>query len=134
MSGDVLDIVARVMARPWAWGQADCWCAACDVFAAVHGFDPMAAHRGRYAGRAGAARIVREAGGMVALAAGTFEAAGLVRGLRSRAALALTEAGMAQGMGRRALCVHVGEGVFAGKTAEGFGLTGRVEEVWGCPS
>ena len=71
-------IVEEVMLRPWAWGRADCCAAACEAFARVAGFDPMADLRGRYRTRDEAQALIAELGGMEGLAAHRASRAGLV--------------------------------------------------------
>lgn len=61
------DVVAEVMACPFAWGQSDCCTAACDVYLRLTGVDPMARWRGTYDGPRGALRLIRAAGGPEAL-------------------------------------------------------------------
>ncbi|MDN3711626.1 hypothetical protein QWZ10_06950 [Paracoccus cavernae] len=57
----VFAAVERVMARPFAWGPCDCSSAACDVFAALWGFDPMARVRGYQGERARCGSCARAA-------------------------------------------------------------------------
>jgi hypothetical protein len=59
-----LDYVARTVSAPFAWGTMDCVMWATGAVQAVHGVDPVAHLRGAYDGPAGAARILREAGGL----------------------------------------------------------------------
>ena len=51
--------VERVMSRPFEWGRCDCCTAACDVFAALWGFDPMAPVRGYHGAREAAQLMAR---------------------------------------------------------------------------
>lgn len=70
------DWVARLHAliearqrAPFAWGRHDCCLFVCDAVQAMADHDPAADLRGRYSSEAGAARIVKRAGGLRALAA-----------------------------------------------------------------
>jgi hypothetical protein len=53
--------------RPFRLGASDCATCAADAFAAAHGFDPLAPLRGSYSRPRDVARLVRDAGGWVAL-------------------------------------------------------------------
>lgn len=62
---------ALVLARlhePFAWGEHDCCLFAADAVQAVTGFDPAAPWRGTYVDERGAMRLVRELGGLAAIA------------------------------------------------------------------
>ena len=55
-------------ARPFAWGEFDCLLWLADWIETRRGVDPGAGFRGgRYSSMLGAARIVRDAGGMISL-------------------------------------------------------------------
>lgn len=56
----------RAAGRPFVWGRHDCLMWLADWIAELRGVDPAAAWRGAYDSPLGAARIVRDAGGMVA--------------------------------------------------------------------
>lgn len=73
----VMDTCLDIMDRPWVWGQADCCTAASDVFAALHGVDPMAPLRGQYSTRAGAGRIIAAHGGWLCMCKHMVAQAGL---------------------------------------------------------
>ena len=69
LTGDkVLRLSMRIMGRSWVWGEADCCTAACDVFQALHGVDPMASLRGVYRTKIGAQRAIVARGGWMAMA------------------------------------------------------------------
>ncbi|MFB9223251.1 DUF6950 family protein [Paracoccus cavernae] len=119
----VFAAVERVMARPFAWGPCDCSSAACDVFAALWGFDPMARVRG-YQGERGALRLMRESGGMNGLAATLAAEAGLRDG---HAAGGLALVGI-EGRASLAICIH--PGLWAGKSLRGFALVQAAEQGW----
>ena len=74
----VMEVALDVMDRPWQWGEADCCTAACDVFLRLHGVDPMAHLRGRYATKTGAMRLIASFGGFVPMARALAEKSGLV--------------------------------------------------------
>lgn len=60
-------ILAR-HAQPFAWGANDCCIFAADVVYALTGVDHAAELRGRYRSAAGAARVLRERGGVQGIA------------------------------------------------------------------
>lgn len=70
-------LVWDVMLQPFGWGRADCCTAACDVFAAIHGIDPMAPLRGQYVTRREALVEIRRRGGFEAMAVDLARDAGL---------------------------------------------------------
>ena len=119
----VLAEVERVMSRPFEWGPADCWSAACDTFAGLWGFDPMASLRG-YRGARAAARILADGGGMAALADRVMTGAGLVAGH------ATGGLGLAVIEGRGSLLVCIRPGLWAGKSLRGFALLKSAEMGW----
>jgi hypothetical protein len=65
--------------RPFRWGDWDCLLWLADWVRANRGVDPAGDLRGRYSSMLGAARIVREAGGMVSLVGQRVFKAGLPR-------------------------------------------------------
>ncbi|MEC9433867.1 MAG: hypothetical protein VYD87_13270 [Pseudomonadota bacterium] len=125
MAGVALAAVADVMSRPWAWGQADCCTAACDVFARLHGVDPMASLRGGYATRREAMRIIRSRGGWERMAAELAAAAGLRGGAGEPGEIGVTLNGA-----RGSLVICVAPGQWAGKTASGFSTVRAVSGCW----
>lgn len=60
---------AERWARPFAWGSQDCALFAADCVLAVTGADPAADVRGTYSDANGAARVIRERGGLSEIAA-----------------------------------------------------------------
>jgi len=121
-------IMARalaVMDRPWSWGEADCCTAACDVFLGLHGVDPMASLRGRYRSRIGAGRIIRRAGGFVAMAEGLAQAARLGPSFGDPGDIGV--AAMPDG---HALVICVASGQWAGKTVTGMTTVQDVVRCW----
>lgn len=66
-------------ATPFAWGRFDCLLFLADWIVASGGEDAAADLRGRYATITGAARIVRDAGGMAALVGRSVAPLGIVR-------------------------------------------------------
>jgi len=69
----------RIAGIPFAWGQNDCLLWLADWVRANRGVDPAGDLRGRYFTMLGAARIVREAGGMIPLVGQQVFKAGLPR-------------------------------------------------------
>jgi hypothetical protein len=65
--------------RPFRWGDWDCLLWLADWVRTNRGVDPAGDLRGRYSSMLGAARIVREAGGMVSLVGERVFKAGLPR-------------------------------------------------------
>lgn len=122
--------VERVMAARWEWGVADCCTAACDVFAALHGVDPMAAIRGRYNTAIGAYRIIREWGGFPAMAEALARSAGLSVGAGAPGEIGLSAPGHAGGPDGRALLICVQPGHWAGKSETGFTILPGAERCW----
>jgi hypothetical protein len=120
------DAVQDVMLVRWQWGQADCCTAACDVHLRVFGVDPMAPLRGRYASRGGALRLIRVAGGLVALAGDLAARAGL-HAVSDDAPGAL---GVAAMPGGEALLICLRPGSWAGKTAGGYATVGCAGAKW----
>lgn len=57
------DFIESRRATPFAWGSHDCCAFTAGAFAAITGRDPMAYHRS-YSTELGAARVIREAGGI----------------------------------------------------------------------
>lgn len=128
---EVMGVVADVMRRAWAWGEADCCAAACEVFRRLHGVDPMGALRGACQTREDAERIIASHGGMVAMVERLTAAAGLVRTDAPRPGdLGLTF----ERPEGRALCICVGFGRWAAKTARGYAIIGAAERAWTCRS
>lgn len=111
------------MSRPFAWGPADCVSAACDVFARLWGVDPLAPWRG-YRSRAGAVAILRQMGGLDALAAAMALGCGLSSG-HAPGGLALS-----RGPGPRSMLVCVAPGVWAGKSRNGFAILRDAGKGW----
>tara|TARA_R100001244_G_scaffold2541_7_gene3981 strand:- start:607 stop:993 length:387 start_codon:yes stop_codon:yes gene_type:complete len=128
MAGIVLARAIDVMDRPWEWGKADCCTAACDVFRALHGIDPMASLRGRYMTRREAHRIIRDMGGFVAMAETLAASAGLSAGHGEPG-----EIGVAEHDGGLALVIAVGPGAWAGKTLTGMTTVPEALEFWRAP-
>lgn len=130
----VMAAVEQTMAAHWAWGRADCCTAACDVFAALQGRDPMAGLRGQYATAGQAARLIRRWGGFEAMAAALAEAAGLgacpTISQARPGAIGLSLPGAARGPARRALLICIQPGAWAGKTLDGFAVLPTAERCW----
>jgi hypothetical protein len=69
---------------PFAYGSSDCGLWLADWIRARRGVDPGAGFRGTYSTEAGCARLVRRAGGLVALLDAAFLAAGLSQAPRAQ--------------------------------------------------
>lgn len=118
----VLTAVEAVMGRPFEWGAADCCTAACDVFAALWGVDPMAEIRAQYTGLKGAAALIRENGGLPAMAESIAAQAGLSAGHAA--------GGLALSHDARSLLVCIEPGAWAGKTQTGFAILRQAGKGW----
>lgn len=116
--------VERIMSRPFEWGPCDCCSAACDVFAALWGFDPMEPVRG-YRGALGAARMIRRAGGLPELADRLAARLALSTG-HATGGLALS----AGHRGRRTLLICIMPGLWAGKSKDGFAILRHADRGW----
>lgn len=109
----------RVMQRPFVWGACDCCSAACDVFATLWGFDPMAPVRG-YGSVRDVARLMRRHSGLMALAETLADRAGLVEG-HAPGGLACDG---------RSLLICIQPGLWAGKSKHGLAILRKVEKGW----
>ncbi|WP_147393090.1 DUF6950 family protein [Paracoccus siganidrum] len=131
----VLAEVERVMSRPFEWGPCDCCSAACDVFAALWGFDPMAALRG-YHGLMGAVRLLDHGGGLEEMADRHARRAGLRAG-HATGGLAFVhfapELGLLHGPRRvllASLLICIQPGQWAGKSRNGFAILRSADKGW----
>lgn len=79
MNSALADYLRASGARPFAWGVDDCCTFACDWAVIACGLDPAADWRGRCANARDAAGILRDGGGVLALARKGCSAAGLVQ-------------------------------------------------------
>lgn len=122
--------VDRVMSQRWKWGLADCCTAACDVFAALHGIDPMSAVRGGYDDAVSAARLVRAWGGFAAMAASFARASNLTPTNGAPGDIGLSSPGDAGGPDGRAMLICIQPGVWAGKSELGFTILPNAERCW----
>lgn len=118
----VLTTVDAVMSRPFEWGAADCCTAACDVFTVLWGIDPMAAIRSQYTGLKGAAALIRENGGLPAMA----------ESIAAQTALSEGHAigGLALSHDARSLLICIEPGQWAGKTQTGFAIVRQAGKGW----
>lgn len=119
----VFSAVDRIMSRPFEWGASDCCSAACDVFAALWGRDPMQMVRG-YDGAAGAGRMIARHGGLLPLAEWLADASALLPGH--------AVGGLAVGVadGRQSLLVCIEPGTWAGKSLRGFAIVRSALAGW----
>jgi len=123
-----LAAVMAVMDRPWEWGAADCCTAACDVFARLHGVDPMAPLRGLYGTKAEAQAMIAREGGLDALAARLAAFSGLRLSEGQAGDIGVSGPGVASGGRCLMICVAPG---WAAKTPRGFAILPRAERAWG---
>lgn len=128
----VMAEVERIMSAHWQWGAADCCAAACDVFEALHGIDPMAPVRSAYDSAIGAARLIQTWGGFVAMTEALARAAGLDAGRGETGEIGLSAQGAAYGPERRAMLICIQPGAWAGKTEAGFAILNTAERCWRC--
>lgn len=119
----VLAEAERIMSRPFAWGPCDCCSAACDVFAALWGLDPMARVRG-YQGAREAAQLMALHGGLPTLAETLADEAGLIPGHAS-GGLAVAMIGP-----RPSLLICIQPGLWAGKSMRGLALVQAADRGW----
>lgn len=98
-----MDHVLDVYETPFIWGLWDCCTSACDVFALMHGVDPMAPLRWLYRTRTEALALIRQWGGWRRMFVALTALAGLSEGVGAEGELGLvkTEAGftLATGIG-----------------------------------
>lgn len=121
----VAEAVDAVMHGPWVWGLADCCTSACDVFQRLHGIDPMAPLRGRYATAAEALALIRSFGGWRRM----FRTLGAGAGLRPGVGAA-GEIGLVREGGRFSLAIGIGHGMWAGRTDGGYATTANLVLSW----
>lgn len=126
----VMAEVDRIMSAHWQWGAADCCTGASDVFAALHGFDPMAPVRGQYDTALSAYRLIREWGGFAAMAQSLADIAGLRASDGLPGDIGLSPVGATEGPERRALLICIQPGAWAGKTDTGFAILPTAERCW----
>lgn len=119
----VMAEVERVMSRPFEWGPSDCCSAACDVFAALWGVDPIARLRG-YSGERAALRLMSQHGGLPALCDQIAREVGLICGHASGGF------GLASIEGRASLLICIEPGLWAGKSLRGFALLRSAHKGW----
>lgn len=117
--------VQDVMQGPFVWGSGDCCTSACDVFQRLHGVDPMAPLRGRYASEAEAMALIRARGGWRRMTQWLADLAGLRSGVGAAGEIGLIklENGFALGVG-------MGRWQWAGRVDGGFQTVGSVVKSW----
>jgi hypothetical protein len=126
----VMEAVDRIMSVRSEWGSTDCCFSACDVFADLHGIDPMAPVRGVYSDVIGAARLLKDYGGFVSMAETLAGAAGLIVSDGRTGDIGISSAGAGLGPERRCLLICAEPGVWAGKTELGYGIIRNAERSW----
>lgn len=120
-----MEAVLDVFQGPFVWGSGDCCTSACDVFARLHGVDPMGPLRGRYSTRAGALALIRDWGGWRRMTARLAGIAGLGPGRGAAGELGLIR--LRDGF---ALAVGLGDGQWAGRIDGGFQTVDSVVRSW----
>lgn len=123
-----LSVVFDVMDRRWEWGASDCCTAACDVFKALHGIDPMASLRGKYKSQLGAAKIIAGFGGFVAMCEKLAFDANLSESSGEAGDIGVAE----MNDGVTALVICIAPNSWVGKTEGGFATVDRVLRSWSC--
>ena len=126
----VMAEVDRVMSARWHWGAADCCTAACDVFHALHGVDPMATVRGGYDDAVSAARLIRSWGGFPEMAEALARTACLVQSNGQSGDIGLSAPGDAGGPDGRAMLICIEPGAWAGKSELGYTILPNAERCW----
>lgn len=116
----VTDQALSVMAGPFVWGRSDCCTCACDVFASLHGIDPMAPLRGQYRSMIAAYRLIRSYGGWVPM----FAELARVSGLQAADGHAVGRLGLAWLGHDYALAIAIEDGLWAGKVDGGMAAIG----------
>lgn len=119
-------LVDRIYAGPLIWGVSDCCTRACDVFAEMHGIDPMAPLRGLYSGPVEAMRIIAGHGGWLPMVDGLCRAAGLRAGAVGPGTLGLVRRG-----GWHALAIGVPGGWCAPAAQGGSVIVPDAVASWG---
>lgn len=113
-------VAEPILQRPFEWGRCDCTSAVCDIFAALHGVDPLAPWRGAYADERTALRIVAGLGGVSAALAEMARRAGLTPG----------ESIGAIGLAGTSLAICVQPGLWVGKSQSGMAVIRSVDEAY----
>lgn len=118
------------MHRPFRWGASDCFLAAADVYAALHGVDPAAPVRG-YRTEQEADVIIQRMGGFAAMFRTLMRWAGATEREPRTGDLALCPDGAATGRWGRGVLVCVGRGAFASKGLRGVIYSDRCDFAMG---
>lgn len=120
---NITDIAMDRMDGSFVWGQSDCCTCVCDIFAALHGVDPMTPLRGRYNSQFGAYRQIKMWGGWVRMFTELAKRSGLtLAGDRHGAGwLGLADLG-----DDCAMVIGIEDGLWAGKIEGGMQTTKRV--------
>jgi len=124
----VMNAADSVMLRPWDWSRGQhCLGDAAAVVVLLGRPDVMARLRGQYRSALGALRIVQRAGGLAELLAKECAAAGMTFGPAVSGAMATTT-----GQDEPAVVVCVGQGMWVGKTRDGYAVVGVDGGGWSC--
>lgn len=110
------------MLLPFAWRDLDCCSSSCNVFRSLWGVDPMESVRDHYTDARGALRLMRQMGGLSAMAHGLAARSGLVEGH--------AVGGLALSSDHRSLLVCIRPGEWAGKTQSGYAIVKTADWGW----
>lgn len=127
---EVMEVVDRIMSVEWVWGTADCCASGCDVFAELHGIDPMARIRGAYASAGDAARLIKTWGGFPAMVEALADQSGLIISEGLPGEIGLSAPYDSGGPDGRSLLICIEPGAWAGKTQFGYGVISTAERCW----
>lgn len=116
----IMAVAEPILQRPFEWGCCDCTSAVCDIFAALHGVDPLAPWRGSYDSQRQAWRVIAANGGASGAFADMARRAGLVPG----------EAIGGMGLAGRSLAICVQPGLWVGKSQSGMAVIRSVDEAY----
>lgn len=78
MNSPLADFLATGAKTPFVWGSEDCCLFACDWVLSQRAVDPARRYRGSYRTERGAYRVIRRAGGFLAMVEAEMAAAGLM--------------------------------------------------------
>ena len=116
----VLAVAEPILHQPFEWGRCDCTSAVCDIFAALHGVDPLAPWRGSYDSQRSAWRVI----GSMAGAHGAFAE------MARRAGLVPGEAIGGLGLSGKSLAICVQPDMWVGKSQSGMAVIRSVDEAY----
>lgn len=115
-------VAEPILQRPFEWGRCDCTSAVCDIFAALHGVDPLAPWRGSYDSRFGAWRVISRIG--------LGRPSDALSEMARRAGLVPGEAIGGLGLQSQSLAICVQPGLWVGKSQSGMAVIRSVDEAY----